>query len=86
MERSSFSSGRGPFRQNDSIKTSEVSSEIFPFEQILEDFNETFPAHQNVTHYNFGQGIIIQCCVPVPEGKEILIHEDEVCCKNTSAG
>ena len=41
MERSSFSSGRGPFRQNDSIKTSEVSSEIFPFEQILEDFNDT---------------------------------------------
>ena len=30
-------------------KTSEVSSETFPFEQILEDFNETFPAHQNVT-------------------------------------
>lgn len=33
------------------------------------------------SNYNFGQGIIIQCCVPVPDGEEILIHEDEVCCK-----
>ena len=88
MEGSSFSSGRGPFRQNDSRKNfGSFQRDLSVWcavltKQILEDFNETMScASKRDSNYNFGQGIIIQCCVPVPEGKEILIHEDEVCCK-----